>query len=61
MAYVRKTYDLYILLTNYGYGWEDEVYEYSNKEIKKRYIEYSENTPARLKIIKRRKPKEKNL
>ena len=27
MSYQRKTTDAYILLTNYGYGWEEELEE----------------------------------
>lgn len=43
MAYIRKTKDNYILLSNYGYGWEEEVIESTYKEIKERLKEYREN------------------
>lgn len=41
--YQRKTRDRWDLVTNYGYGWETEVSEYSLKEIKERKREYLEN------------------
>lgn len=61
MSYQRKTTDTYILLTNYGYGWEEELEESSRKEIKQRAREYLANTTAQLKILKRRIKKEKTL
>jgi hypothetical protein len=27
--YVRKTHDVWVMMTNYGYGWEEEC-EYDN-------------------------------
>lgn len=44
MSYKRKTKDIYIILTNYGYGWEEEsFYSYDDynepyKEAKKVFI-----------------------
>lgn len=35
MAYTRKTKDVYILFSNYGYGWEEELEEDTLKEAKK--------------------------
>ncbi|MEG1726034.1 MAG: hypothetical protein RR313_11635 [Anaerovoracaceae bacterium] len=62
MNYQRKTIDEYILLTNYGYGWDEEVFEETYPEIKQRAKEYLLNTNAQIKIIKRRKAiKEKSL
>lgn len=61
MAYERKTRDEYVLLTNYGYGWDEEVTEDTMREIKQRAREYLLNTTAQIKIIKRRVPKEKTL
>lgn len=61
MAYERKTQDEYVLLTNYGYGWDEEVTEDTMREIKQRAREYLLNTTAQIKIIKRRVPKEKTL
>ena len=51
MSYQRKTTDAYILLTNYGYGWEEELEETSYKEIKQRAMEYLANTYAQIKIL----------
>ena len=50
--YQRKTKDIYELWTNYGYGWECEVWEETRAKIKQRYKEYRENTNAELKIKK---------
>lgn len=58
MSYERKTQDIYMLMTNYGYGWEEETCEETYKEIRQRALEYLANTNAQLKIIKRREPKE---
>ncbi len=62
MKYQRKTQDEYILLTDYGYGWEEEVTEDTFREIRQRAREYLLNSTAQIRIIKRRTPiKEKNL
>lgn len=61
MSYQRKTTDVYILLTNYGDGWNEELEESSRKEIKQRAREYRANTTAQVKILKRRIKKEKLL
>lgn len=45
MAYTRKTKDVYILLSNYGYGWEEELEEDTLKEAKEQLKTYSENCP----------------
>ncbi len=58
MSYQRKTTDAYILLTNYGYGWDEELEETNCKEIKQRAKEYAANTTAQIKILKRRIKKE---
>ncbi len=58
MNYQRKTTDTYILLTNYGYGWEEELEESSRREIRQRAREYLANTTAQIKILKRRIKKE---
>jgi hypothetical protein len=54
--YTRKTKDVYILLGNYGQGFEELCSEESQSEIKQRYKEYIENdTYSRgFKIIKKR-------
>ena len=54
MSYMRKTKDEYLLLANYGYGWDSVETEESLKEIRIRAREYRENTHAALKISKRR-------
>ncbi len=51
---MRKTKDEYLLLANYGYGWDIVETEESLKEIRIRAREYRENTHAALKISKRR-------
>lgn len=58
MNYQRKTADTYILLTNYGYGWGEELEESSRREIRQRAREYLANTTAQIKILKRRIKKE---
>ena len=58
MSYQRKTEDTYILLTNYGYGWGEELEESSRREIRQRAREYLANTTAQIKILKRRIKKE---
>ncbi len=60
MAYVRKTYDEYEIVTNYGYGWEVECTEDSIKEARQRVKEYRENAHnlIGIRIAKRRRRKE---
>lgn len=54
MTYVRKTKDVYNIVTNYGYGWEVECSEETYKEAKQRLKEYRENTSAQVKLEKKR-------
>ena len=54
MSCMRKTQDEYLLLANYGSGWDIVETEESLKEIRIRAREYRENTHAELKISKRR-------
>lgn len=56
MAYIRKTYDEYNIVTNYGYGWEVECTEETLYEAKQRKKEYIENASGLIgiKIVKRR-------
>lgn len=61
MSYQRKTADTYILLTNYGDGWNEELEKSSRKEIRQRAREYLANTNAHVKILKRKIKKEKTL
>ena len=53
--YTRKTKDIYILMSNYGYGWEEELIEDTYKEAKEQLITYRENVKnAQYKIVKKR-------
>ena len=55
MAYTRKTKDVYILLSNYGYGWDEELTEDTYQEAKEQLKTYRENCPgAQYKIVKKR-------
>lgn len=40
--YKRKTRDLYGIMTNYGYGWEEECTEKTRKEALRTAKEYRE-------------------
>lgn len=54
---MRKTTDTFVLLVNYGQGYEEETEEQTFKEIKERLKEYRENCPEYpCKYIKRRVP-----
>jgi hypothetical protein len=52
MPYTRKTRDEYVLLADYGYGYEEETAEETSKEIRQRLKEYRENAPQYLYKIK---------
>lgn len=55
MTYTRKTKDIYILLSNYGYGWDEELTEDTYKEAKEQLKIYRENCPqAQYKVVKKR-------
>lgn len=56
MAYTRKTKDIYILMSNYGYGWEEELTEKTREQARQTLKEYRQNTTAQHKIIKKRIP-----
>lgn len=60
MVYIRKTHDEWQLLSNYGYGWQIELTELTNKEIRKRLKEYQDNTNGQFKI-KKSKGKDINM
>lgn len=52
---MRKTKDIYILMSNYGYGWDEELTEDTYKEAKEQLQTYRENCPhARYKVVKKR-------
>lgn len=53
--YTRKTKDIYILMSNYGYGWEEELTENTYQEAKEQLKTYRENVKnAQYKIVKKR-------
>lgn len=55
MAYIRKTQDQYIIMTNYGYGWEEESTADTYKEAKEQAEEYKKTScKPSIKIIKKR-------
>lgn len=41
--YVRKTYDIWVIMSNYGYGWEEETEYETRTEGKQGLKEYREN------------------
>lgn len=57
MPYIRKTIDRWDIETNYGYGWETEVSEYTYKEAKETAKCYRENATPCVRIVKRRERK----
>lgn len=54
--YIRKTRDVWHVMTNYGYGWETECVEYSRKEAYQTKREYIENARGLMgiKVVKKR-------
>ena len=53
--YTRKTKDIYVLMSNYGYGWEEELTEDTYNEAKEQLKTYRENVKnAQYKIVKKR-------
>ena len=53
--YIRKTVDVWRFYVNYGGGWEYELCEYNQQEIKQREKEYAENCPQYpVKVVKGR-------
>lgn len=53
--YIRKTVDIYILFSNYGYGWDEELTEYTYKEAKEQLLTYRQNCQhAQYRILKKR-------
>ena len=63
MAYVRKTYDEFDIVTDYGYGWEVECTESTRRDAQRTYKEYVDNAHGliRIKIVHRRVRKEEKL
>lgn len=60
MAYQRKTVDEYVLLGNWGYGFDEILVEDNAKDIRTRLREYVKNDPrATYRIHKRRVPIDK--
>lgn len=56
MAYTRKTRDRWDIETNWGYGWECECSEYTYKEARQRYREYTSNCKCDTRLTKHREP-----
>ena len=58
--YQRKTVDEYQIITNYGYGEEVEVVEYTLQDAKRTKKEYLDNCSnlVSIRIKKKRVPKE---
>lgn len=56
MDYVRKTRDRWDIETNWGYGWETEISEYTLKEAKEQYRCYIENCSCDIRMTKHREP-----
>lgn len=54
MAYIRKTRDVWYIMTNYGYGWECENQELTLADAKRSLREYRENTNADVRLEKHR-------
>ena len=54
MAYVRKTRDVFYIMTNYGYGWECENVELTLKDARRSLKEYRDNTQAAVRLEKHR-------
>lgn len=53
--YKRKTKDIYVMMSNYGYGWEEELTEDTYAEAKAQLKTYRENCKnAQYKIVKKR-------
>ena len=52
--YKRKTRDRWDLMSNYGYGWECECFDYTYAEAKQTLKEYRENGKGVYKLEKRR-------
>lgn len=60
MAYIRTTKDIYIILTNYGTGWEEESRAETYQEAKEQAQEYKATAyRPQVRIIKRRVNREK--
>ena len=54
MAYKRKTRDRWDIETNYGYGWEVEISEYTWADAKRSIRAYRENINGLCRLVKRR-------
>lgn len=57
--YQRKTKDVYVLVSNYGYGWEEEVRYETLAEARNDLKAYRNNCPQyEYRITKKRERKE---
>ncbi len=57
VAYTRKTKDVYVLLSNYGHVWEEELEEDTRKEAMEQLKTYRENCPQYQFAIKKKRVK----
>lgn len=55
--YTRKTKDIYIILTNYGYGWEQEDQADTREEARRLASEYRATACRPAVIIKKAREK----
>jgi hypothetical protein len=59
MTYKRKTQDLFVIQSNYGYGWEDTTASNCRKEMMSNLKNYRINQPKYAhRLIKRREERE---
>jgi hypothetical protein len=61
MTYKRKTQDFFVIVSNYGYGWEDTTASECRKEAINDLKAYRINQPQYIhRIIKRREKRANN-
>lgn len=60
MAYVRKTRDVYLVETNWGYGWDTETAEVTLADAKEQAKTYRENACGRY-AVRVRKTRERRI
>ncbi len=57
MNYQRKTKDVYVMLANYGQGWEEEIEEESWRALREQLKCYRENAPQYAYLWRKRREK----
>lgn len=61
MSYTRKTQDIFLIESNYGYGWEETTASENRREAREDLKAYRLNQPEYAhRLIKRREKKELN-